>query len=151
MHDVFLALWRDRHDWEIDGSVRGWLYAVARNRALNHIRHARVAARFAERGALGGDEPATPPVAMGSPPADAQERLEESELDAAVERALAAIPERRRVAMTLRWKHDLSPAEIARVLGTTPGNVRVLLTRARQELAQLLGRARGSRDGGGLV
>ena len=33
-------------------------------------------------------------------------------------------------------------AEIARVLGTTPESVRVLLTRARQELAQLLGIAR---------
>jgi len=44
--------------------------------------------------------------------------------------------------MALRWKHDLSTAEIAGVLHTTPESVRVLLTRARQELAALLGRIR---------
>jgi DNA-directed RNA polymerase specialized sigma24 family protein len=40
--------------------------------------------------------------------------------------------------MTLRWKHDLSAPEIARVLGTTPQAVRHLLMRARDEIAVLL-------------
>jgi DNA-directed RNA polymerase specialized sigma24 family protein len=44
--------------------------------------------------------------------------------------------------MTLRWKEDMSPLEIAGVLGTTPEAVRVLLTRARADLAALLDRAR---------
>ena len=142
MQEVFLALWRDRDGWEIDGSVRSWLYGAARNHALNHLRHARVVARFAERGASGeqASEVAQTVVAMGAPPIDAHDRLEQRELDAAIGRALAALPERRRVAMLLRWKHDLAPGEIAQVLGTTPANVRVLLTRARQELGQLLGR-----------
>jgi DNA-directed RNA polymerase specialized sigma24 family protein len=44
--------------------------------------------------------------------------------------------------MTLRWKHDMSSLEIARVLATTPEAVRTLLTRARADLASLLERAR---------
>jgi RNA polymerase sigma-70 factor (ECF subfamily) len=79
---------------------------------------------------------------MGQPPQDAHEAVEAGELDDIVERALHGLPERRRLAMTLRWKHDLSPLEIARVLGTTPESVRVLLTRARQELRALLDRAK---------
>ena len=55
-------------------------------------------------------------------------------------KALAALPERRRLAMTLRWKHDLPAPEIARVLGTTPQAVRHLLMRAREEIAALLNR-----------
>ena len=48
--------------------------------------------------------------------------------------ALATLPERRRLAMTLRWKHDLPAPEIARVLGTTPQAVRHLLhARARRD------------------
>jgi len=63
-------------------------------------------------------------------------------VDAQVGRAIADLPERRRIAMTLRWKHDMSSLEIARVLGTTPEAVRTLLTRARADLASLLERAR---------
>jgi RNA polymerase sigma-70 factor (ECF subfamily) len=79
---------------------------------------------------------------MGEPPQDAHEALEAREFDDVVRLALDNLPERRRIAMTLRWKHDLSPVEIAGVLGTTPEAVRVLLTRARQELSALLDRPR---------
>lgn len=79
---------------------------------------------------------------MGAPPMDQQLSLEAEELAKAVGRAIASLPERRRIAMTLRWKHDMSSLEIARVLGTTPEAVRTLLTRARADLAALLERAR---------
>ena len=59
-------------------------------------------------------------------------------VDEIVARATAALPERRRLAMTLRWKHDLPAGEIAHVLGTTPQAVRLLLMRARQEIAAFL-------------
>ena len=79
---------------------------------------------------------------MGTPPMDQQLALEEKEIDEAVVHAIAALPERRRIAMTLRWKHDMSSLEIARVLGTSPEAVRTLLTRARADLASLLERPR---------
>ena len=75
---------------------------------------------------------------MGMPARDAHSVVEAQELDAVVTKALAALPERRRLAMTLRWKHDLPAPEIARVLGTTPQAVRHLLQRAREEIAELL-------------
>lgn len=144
VQEVFLALWRNRGDAGANGCMRSWLYAAVRNQALNHLRHERIVTRLGERtkqrtetaGQASGVESA---VAMGAAAPDAQLALEASELDAAVTRAIAALPERRRIAMTLRWKHDLAPAEIARVLNTTPEAVRVLLTRARQDLTVLLG------------
>jgi RNA polymerase sigma-70 factor (ECF subfamily) len=150
VQDVFLAVWRDRASWEVRTCARAWLYAAVRNNALNHLRHQRVVTRLTERGAgRPGRFPAAGAgpfgggvAAMASPAVDAQAAVEAKELDEAVARALSALPERRRTAMTLRWRHDLSPAEIARVLGTTPESVRVLLTRARQELAAILGRPR---------
>jgi RNA polymerase sigma-70 factor (ECF subfamily) len=149
VQDVFLALWRDRAGWTVRTCVRAWLYAAVRNHALNHLRHERVVARLTTGAAQRANEGSathaassgTLTVAMGAPAPDAQASVEAQELDEAVVRALAALPERRRLAMTLRWKHDLSPVEIARVLDATPESVRVLLTRARQELAALLGRA----------
>jgi RNA polymerase sigma factor (sigma-70 family) len=145
VQDVFLAVWRDRATWDLRTCARAWLYAAVRNHALNHVRHARVEARVIDAADPRGESAARAhgtdgAVGMGAPAPDAQTAVEARELDEAVAQALAALPERRRLAMVLRWKHDLSPAEIACVLDTTPGSVRVLLTRARQELSALLAR-----------
>ena len=147
VQEVFLALWRKRAEWEVSTSVGGWLYGAVRHHALRHRRHERAIVRLTDRAAARAAADATATgtaaVGMGMPPRDAQAALEEQELDAIVTRALAALPERRRMAMTLRWKHQLTGPEIARILGTTPEAVRVLLTRARQELGALLGYGRG--------
>ena len=149
VQEVFLALWRNRATWEVHTSVRAWLFGAVRHQALNYLRHERLVMHLSERmparerrrvaaeadGHVVG-------AGMGAPAPDAQAAVEADELEEAVSRALAELPERRRVAMALRWKHDLSTAEIAGVLHTTPESVRVLLTRARQELAALLGRIR---------
>jgi RNA polymerase sigma-70 factor (ECF subfamily) len=135
VQEVFLAIWSARAEWEVRTRVRAWLYAAVRHRALNHLRHERLTAPILNAG--NGRA-----LAMGEPSQDAHEAVEARDMDDVVQRALAGLPERRRIAMTLRWKHDLSPLEIAQVLGTTPEAVRVLLTRARQELTALLGRTR---------
>jgi RNA polymerase sigma-70 factor (ECF subfamily) len=150
VQEVFLSVWGTRATWEVNTRVRAWLYGAVRHLALNHLRHERVVART-----IGGGQvparPSDPPprgveqvqaTTVGAAPADQHAAVEAGELDDAVVRALAELPERRRIAMTLRWKQDMSPLEIARVLGTTPEAVRVLLTRARADLAALLERAR---------
>jgi RNA polymerase sigma-70 factor (ECF subfamily) len=153
VQDVFLAVWGTRATWEVNTRVRAWLYASVRHLALNHLRHERVVARTigvgvweGNHGSGAGDQTSgdrqLDAMTMGAPPMDQQLSLEAEELAKAVGRAIAALPERRRIAMTLRWKHDMSSLEIARVLGTTPEAVRTLLTRARTDLAALLERAR---------
>ena len=145
VQDVFFALWRRHTEWEVTSSISGWLYGAVRHYILRHRRTERSVTRITDRAvravmaeqgeAVAGDAIG---VAMGAPTRDAHARVEAEELDDAVTRALAALPERRRLAMTLRWKHDLSAPEIARVLGTTPQAVRHLLMRARDEVAALL-------------
>jgi RNA polymerase sigma-70 factor (ECF subfamily) len=135
VQEVFLALWSARAGWEVRTRVRAWLYAAVRHQALNHLRHERLAVPILRGDGSRGGSTA---VAMGEAPPDAHEAVEAHELDDVVQRALDGLPERRRVAMTLRWKHDLSAIEIAHVLGTSPEAVRVLLTRARQDLSALL-------------
>jgi RNA polymerase sigma-70 factor (ECF subfamily) len=154
VQDVFLAVWGTRTTWQVNTRVRAWLYASVRHLALNHLRHERVVARtigtgvWATTNTGSGTSEQTYGAAqveamtMGTPPVDQQIALEAEELDEAIGQAIADLPERRRIAMTLRWKHDMSPLEIARVLGTTPEAVRTLLTRARADLAGLLERAR---------
>jgi RNA polymerase sigma-70 factor (ECF subfamily) len=149
VQDVFLAIWGTRATWEVHTRVRAWMYASVRHLALNHLRHERVVTRsiYAGRHSASETEQAMGAsqlheTTMGAPPMDQQLSLEAKEIDEAVVHAIAELPERRRIAMTLRWKHDMSSLEIARVLGTTPEAVRTLLTRARADLASLLERPR---------
>ena len=145
VQDVFFALWRKHAEWEVTSSIAGWLYGAVRHHSLRHRRTARTVTRITDRAAWAaivehGEEMSSDAiaVAMGMPARDAHAVVEGKELDESVERALAALPERRRLAMTLRWKHDLPAPEIARVLGTTPQAVRHLLQRAREEISALL-------------
>jgi len=131
VQDVFLSIWSRREAWRVETRVGAWLYGAVRNRALNHLRHQRVATAFAPALTAG--------ATMGGPAPDLHDQVEADELEAALTTAVGALSERCRTAMLLRWKHDLTPGEIAEVLGATPGSVRVLLTRARQELAARLG------------
>jgi RNA polymerase sigma-70 factor (ECF subfamily) len=151
VQDVFLSLWGTRASWEVKTRARAWLFAAVRHLALNHLRHERVVARALGGGIgarrtshayTGGAVAQVEASTMGTPPPGQQEMAEARELDEAIVRAIAELPERRRIAMTLRWKEEMSPLEIASVLGTTPEAVRVLLTRARADLAALLERAR---------
>ena len=146
VQEVFLAVWRGRAEWVVTGALRAWLYAAVRNQALKHLRHERIVARVAERhpSAQGGAaESEVPAPAMAAAPPDAHALAEANDLEAAIERTTATLPDRRRMVVTLRWRHDLTPQEIATVLGITPEVVRVLLSRARRELATLLGTIRG--------
>jgi RNA polymerase sigma-70 factor, ECF subfamily len=143
VQDVFLAVWGSRETWDVHTRVRAWLFASVRHLALNHLRHERIVERTigAAQAASGGDA-STEPVAMAAPPMDQLLAVEAEELDNACLQAIGELPDRRRIAMTLRWKHDMSSLEIARVIGTTPEAVRTLLTRARADLAALLERTR---------
>jgi RNA polymerase sigma-70 factor (ECF subfamily) len=148
VQDVFFALWRKRTEWEITSTAAGWLYGAVRHHALRRWRQERAVVRLTDHIRVHADRSGCEsaddalPVAMGAACKDPHKMVVERELDEAVTQALTRLPERRRIAMMLRWKHQLAGPEIAQVLGTTPEAVRVLLTRARQELSALLRLAR---------
>lgn len=100
VQDVFLAVWQGRGTWRVRTSARSHLFAAVRSRALNVLAHQsasgeweQVEAQSESRGAL---EPADVPRTLGS--------------------ALDALPESCRNVMRLRWRDQLSYAEIAEVL-----------------------------------
>jgi RNA polymerase sigma-70 factor (sigma-E family) len=66
----------------------------------------------------------------------------ESELHDSLSRALRRLPDRMRAAVVLRYYEDMSEAEIAGVLGISPGTVKSTVSRAVAKLridAELLG------------
>jgi RNA polymerase sigma-70 factor (ECF subfamily) len=129
--DVFATMWLHHAELDIRTSLVSYLYRSARNRALNVMRNRRTRARLHTQW-LAQDGPA-----HGG---DASRDAEQEELAVMLDRLLAQLSERRREAVTLRWKGGLSHAEIAQVLGITVQSVANLLNRALQDLRRLLPR-----------
>jgi RNA polymerase sigma-70 factor (ECF subfamily) len=122
IHDVFVKLWEGRERLQLRDSLRSYLYTAARNHAMSHLRHALVERQWRERVVR-----AEPAVSRFDE--DAQRRLEDQELAVAVERVLEQLPERCRLALTLRWQRRMSYAEVADVMGISVKTVETYVTR----------------------
>ena len=64
----------------------------------------------------------------------AEERLASEAVEAALGRVLARLPNRCQMAITLRWRRQLSYAEIATVMGISKKTVEIYMTRATKTL-----------------
>ena len=132
IQELFLALWRRREAWAPLGGVRPYLFAAARNQALNAIRQRKNAARVVEECAADGSIPG----AKSGP--DPSHQLSTNEIDSACRGAIHELPESNRLVMMLRWDYGMSHAEIAFVLGTSIKGVEAELGRGLKTLATRL-------------
>jgi len=103
-----------------------WLFAIARNKAIDHFRSHKEVPDQAQSEAPDYDDPA--------------ELLARREDHSQIwERARELLPELHFQALWLRYVEDMELAQIAGVLGKTKTHVKVLLFRARRILAVGLG------------
>lgn len=131
-HDVaqeaFLKVWERRRDWR-GGSVRAYLFRIARNLYLDEMR--RGSAR--ERAELKSD------VVEGRSPRTPDRILEQSELVERVHQLVQEMSDRRREAFTLVYLQGLSYREAAAVMEVSEKTVGNHLTAALGELRMRLG------------
>jgi RNA polymerase sigma-70 factor (ECF subfamily) len=109
----------------------GWIMSIARNHCLDVLRR-----RSHETVSFGNEAEET--AAAQEPEADGLEAVISAERAAAVNAAVAKLPERYRVPLSLAYYADSSYDEIASALGITRTHVGVLLCRAKQLLRQAL-------------
>jgi RNA polymerase sigma factor (sigma-70 family) len=124
LQEVFAAAFNAVLADERDINVRPWLYRIARNRSLNHLRRASAIGvdsmdvHYAEQGISTGDK--------------VMRRESFRELIADVHE----LPETQRTALLLREIDALSYEQIAHAMETTVPSVKSLLVRARISLAE---------------
>lgn len=106
--EVFVRLWEHRKRWAPTGSVKAFLYRVARNLVISRMRHRRVRER--------SEPELLRRVTRSVTPIDA---AVQREFQDAFERMLTSLPERRREAFTLVRTLGLSLQETAEVMGVT--------------------------------
>jgi len=121
--EAMLRLWRVAPDWEDGrGALGTWLYRVTANLCLDRLRRRR---------AISGD--ALPELADEAP--GALRTIEAADRAAALDAALARLPDRQRLAIVLRHLDERGNPEIAAVLGISIEAVESLLARGRRALA----------------
>jgi RNA polymerase sigma-70 factor (ECF subfamily) len=133
---VFVRVWKNAKRYEPRAKFTTWLLKITRNLVFNELRrrsrHPQVPlqSESEEEERPLKDEHAVAPDAS----------LLEHELQAAVDAAIAELPETQRMAVILRRYEELSYEEIAEALDQSVSAVKSLLFRARTELRQSLQR-----------
>jgi len=125
--EALLRLWRVATDWRSgEASVSTWLWQVTANLCFDRLRRGRRVV----------------PIEVAGDPADgaasAADRMQHRARVAALEAALADLPERQAQAVRLRHIDELGNPEIAAMLGTSVEAVESLTSRGLRALRKAL-------------
>ncbi len=131
---VFIRVWKSANAYEPNAKFTTWLFTITRNLVFNESR------RLSRKKTVSHDEMEeeygleTVDTRSRSP----HESLEEKELTRAVDRAIADLPEKARLAVIMRRYEELSYEEIADILELSLSATKSLLFRARNQLKAAL-------------
>lgn len=126
--DVFLELHRHIGEIESDAHAIFWLRKVASRKCIDAVRRRKLRVAAALESV---PEPA------------AREDRTDPMLNRRLQQLIAALPERPRMMVLLRYQEDLMPDEIARILEIPVGTVKSTLQRALGVLKEKLNRLNG--------
>jgi RNA polymerase sigma-70 factor (ECF subfamily) len=124
--DTYRKAWTALHTFRRSARFSTWLYRIAYNTFLNHLRRPQLM-RPLEDAAQGGDDPR-----------DDRESQEQSlagwQMDRELRRAVLALPDELRLVVTARFWGEVPVEEIARLEGVTGVAIRKRLHRAYSRL-----------------
>jgi RNA polymerase sigma-70 factor (ECF subfamily) len=127
---VFLKLMRDIGHFRGDAAFSTWLYRLVVNACVDRARRRSVD--------VVGTDPATLDSIAAPPATSHEDTFARREVATSVQRAIAALPPKLRVAILLRYFDDLSYSDMASALNCSIGTVASRLSRGHHLLAKML-------------
>ncbi len=134
MQQTFLKIHRARDRYDPTLRVRPWVLAIAGRVGVDELRRRKVVLEEAAEEATLERADAAASLSL----ADRTDRLERTELQKLVHSALDRLPESQRIVIHLHRFEELTFGEIANVLGTTEGAVKLRAFRAYAQLRKVL-------------
>jgi RNA polymerase sigma-70 factor, ECF subfamily len=134
--EVFVKLWKSLDRYDGRAQLSTWIYAITRNAAISALRRQRPASSLSDEAVLAEAE--SHAAHEDDPRAD----------DAALWRAVAALPDHERRAVILYYQDERPVEEVAAMLGVPANTVKTHLHRARGKLAMALGARRALEEQG---
>lgn len=127
--EAFLRAYRGLGTFDGRASLSTWLYRITVNLCISHLKHRRAS------------DAREIPEMYADPSPEALDTLEEREVYRAVGDAVAALPPQQRATLLLRVHHGLPYREIAEILESSEGTVRVnyfhAVAKLRSQLKEL--------------
>ena len=136
--NVFLQMFKSARRYQVTAKFSTWLFTIARNLCLNEIRRRVRHPAESMDTTVADEEERTPRQYEDAKSAQPHDLILRGELEAKVEEAIAALPEKQRTALLLCREEELSYEEISAVLGCSLSATKSLIHRARETLKQQL-------------
>jgi RNA polymerase sigma-70 factor (ECF subfamily) len=138
--DVFLRVYRSRKSYVAGAKFSTWLFTIANNVAANALRSRSRRREVNVVDDQHGDEGARPleQMALEASGLMPTRQLDKSEMREVVKLALETLNERQRLAVLLSKFEHMSYAEISEVMDLSESAIKSLLSRARENLRDVL-------------
>lgn len=135
VQDAFVQIWANADCWRGDGArFSTWLYRIVVNRAIDYRRRRRF-------------QPLEAAGEVPDPAAGTEALIQERQLGAVVDAAIAALPERQKAALSLCYYEGMSCAEASEVMQVSVSAMESLLVRARRVVRAKLSSLLRQKDG----
>lgn len=139
--DLFMKVFRTRKSYRPESRLSTWIFTIAHNLALNHLRSRHRSKTNLPKGLTGAGSTThllQPELNAVSPEGTPSAQMRTVELSQVVQEAIQTLGEDQRVAIVLNKFEEMSYEEIAQVMGRNVGAVKSLLVRARLNLKDQL-------------
>jgi len=136
--EVFIRAYLSIRKFRGDCSLQTWLYRIAHNLGIDHIRRRKRSPDHVSLDAPVQVEKGELERQWEGEVSDPEEEVERAELAAMVRKAVGMLPEKLRAVVVLHDLQQLSYEEVARILKCPVGTVKSRLFHARAELRRLL-------------
>ena len=131
--EVFIKVYNSLHRYSSDYKFSTWLYRIAHNATIDHIRRNSVNTQSIETDSPDG----TYQLQIESRDPSPEKERERKEWKAEIEAVVKRLPTAYRELILLRHSNDLSYDEIAEVTGLPLGTVKNRLFRAREMMREI--------------
>lgn len=133
--DVFIEVFRSVGNFRAESKISTWLYRIAVNRSLNHIRDNKKRKWFQSFDDVVKEKNAHLQHQASENPGIELENLQRATI---LHEAISSLPENQKTAFTLNKYEDLSYKEIAEIMDTSVSSVESLIHRAKMGLQKKL-------------
>ena len=131
--EVFIKVYNSLERYRSDYKFSTWLYRIAHNAAIDHLRRNSINTQSIETESPDG----TYQLQLESPLPSPEQNRERSEWKAEIKAVIRLLPSAYRELILLRHSQDLSYDEIAEVTGLPLGTVKNRLFRAREMMREI--------------
>ncbi|MCI0350189.1 MAG: sigma-70 family RNA polymerase sigma factor [Acidobacteriales bacterium] len=136
--EVFLRVYRSRQSYAAEAKFTTWLYRIATNLALNHIRDTKHERPENSVALDESDEESGLAFELPDPSLTAEQKMLRRERMQAIRKHVESLPERQRMAVVMHKYQSMDYREISKVLKLSESATKSLLFRAYETLREKL-------------